>query len=219
MKLALYRNTPRLVISLILVGAVFLAACSGDAAAQVQAVVEAQTQGGVVEDSAELGVTADDAEQDSDSEDMSESDQANGDNSSEEDDEDSQDAGDGQVARTVPVVVPGSPELKSTDPSTFEIASGRIQLVEFFAFWCPTCKRMATTVHGLEDAYGEEINFVFLDQDDPATAPFREAFGYRYQPEFYLVNPDGIILGTWIGYTDGAILQDALERALENSSS
>ena len=213
MKADYFRKAPKIVVALILAGAVFLAACSGDAAAQVQAVVEAQTQGGAVEAVEEAAVegAAVEAEVLTDSDDMSEADQAG--------EEVSEEASVEEEARTVPVLVHGSPVLKSTDPSTFEIASGRIQLVEFFAFWCPTCKRMATTVHGLEDIYGEDINFVFLDQDDPATAPFREAFGYRYQPEFYLLNPDGIILGTWIGYTDGAILQDALERALENASS
>jgi thiol-disulfide isomerase/thioredoxin len=124
-----------------------------------------------------------------------------------------------EEVRAVPVLVPGDPQLKSTDPATFQIASGRIQLVEFFAFWCPTCKRMAPAIHGLEDIYGEQVNFVYLDQDDPATASFREAFNYRYQPEFYLLNPDGDILGSWIGYFDGAILQEAIEQALQNASS
>ena len=29
----------------------------------------------------------------------------------------------------------GSPELHATDPSTVNLASGKLQLVEFFAFW------------------------------------------------------------------------------------
>lgn len=36
------------------------------------------------------------------------------------------------VTETTPL---GSPELHATDPSTVKLASGQVQLVEFFAFW------------------------------------------------------------------------------------
>lgn len=197
------------------VTAILLSACGSNAAAELKAVVDAQTQSGAavaaevaqVETQVEGNVA-----------------EIEGPSSSPEAEEEVV-ADEGIVeasveeVRTVPVLVPGDPQLKSTDPATFQIASGRIQLVEFFAFWCPTCKRMAPAIHGLEDIYGEQVNFVYLDQDDPATASFREAFNYRYQPEFYLLNPDGDILGSWIGYFDGAILQEAIEQALQNASS
>lgn len=217
MKFFFNRTTPMALSVLLLAGALLLAACSGNAAAQVQAVVEAQTQTEPVASAEEVIeeaviVEADDG---AEVEVSTEGDQSGDAEYSAEVSEERSAEASVEDARAIPVLVPGSPALKSTDPATFEIASGRIQLLEFFAFWCPTCKRMASTVHGLEDIYGEQINFVFLDQDDPATASFRETFGYRYQPEFYLLNPDGIILGTWIGYTDGAILQEAIEHALQ----
>lgn len=58
---------------------------------------------------------------------------------------------------------------------------------------------MAPIVHGLEDIYKDRINFVYLDIDDPATSDFQRYFGYRYQPEYYLVGPDGEILASWFG--------------------
>lgn len=216
-----FRNAPTTLVALFLAGIFFLTACSGEAAAQVQAVIEAQTQSGAVESveeeveeaapiEAEVVAEADDdseADQVGEAENLAEV-------AEELSEEVSEEAGEEEV-RTVPVLTLGDPTLRGTDPSTVQLASGRIQLIEFFAYWCPTCKRMAPTVHGLEDAYGDEIGFVYLDRDDPATASFRETLGYIYQPHYFLLNPDGIVLGSWIGYTDSAILQDAIERALQ----
>jgi thiol-disulfide isomerase/thioredoxin len=195
--------------------AILLSACGSNAAAELKAVVDAQTQ-------SDVAVAAEVAQVETQVEgNVAEIEGPSSSPEAEEEvvaDESIVEASVEEV-RAVPVLVPGDPQLKSTDPATFQIASGRIQLVEFFAFWCPTCKRMAPAIHGLEDIYGEQVNFVYLDQDDPATASFREAFNYRYQPEFYLLNPDGDILGSWIGYFDGAILQEAIEQALQNASS
>lgn len=200
-----------IVPAIVLAGALLLAACAGGAAAEPLPAVELQPQPEVV--SAEVEVQADEAA-------LSEvGEEPAVDNSSEANVAvDDSSAAIGEEGRTVPVLVLGDPALRGTDPSTVSLASGRIQFLEFFAYWCPTCKRMAPTVHGLEDIYGEEINFVYLDRDDPATASFRETLGYVYQPHYFLLNPDGIVLGEWVGYVDGAILQDAIELALQNAS-
>jgi hypothetical protein len=58
---------------------------------------------------------------------------------------------------------------------------------------------MAPIVHGLEARYFGKINFYFLDADDPATKPFQEQFGFRYQPEFYLVDGTGKVVKQWVG--------------------
>jgi thioredoxin-related protein len=59
---------------------------------------------------------------------------------------------------------------------------------------------MAPIVHGLEDIYSDQINFVYLDIDNPETETFKRTFGYRYQPEYYLVGPQGEVLQSWFGF-------------------
>ena len=54
-------------------------------------------------------------------------------------------------------------------------------------------------VHGLEAKYYGKIAFSFLDADDPATRDFQTALGFRYQPEFYLLDANGNVLKKWIG--------------------
>lgn len=115
----------------------------------------------------------------------------------------------------LPMILPGSPDFHASRVEDFALASGQVQLVEFFAYWCAVCKAIAPTVHGLENIYGDHINFVYLDRDDPNTFQFQEQLGYIYQPHFFLLDANGLVLGQWRGYIDGVELQRALVSALQ----
>jgi len=54
-------------------------------------------------------------------------------------------------------------------------------------------------VHGLEAEYGDRMNFIYLDIDDPATNSFKRQLGYRYQPHIFLLDSRGNILKQWQG--------------------
>lgn len=70
---------------------------------------------------------------------------------------------------------------------------------------------MAPIVHGLEAEYFGRVNFIYLDIDDPASDPFKESLGYRYQPHIFLVDGDGSILQQWVG----PVTRDELAAALD----
>ncbi len=59
---------------------------------------------------------------------------------------------------------------------------------------------MAPMVHGLEAKYSAKIKFSYLDADDPATLDFQRTLGFRYQPEFYLLDANGQVLQKWVGF-------------------
>lgn len=59
---------------------------------------------------------------------------------------------------------------------------------------------MAPMVHGLEAKYAGQINFFYLDADDPATGDFQREYGFQYQPYFVLLDADGNIVRRWNGY-------------------
>ena len=105
-------------------------------------------------------------------------------------------------------------ELHATDPATVQLASGKVQLVEFFAFWDGASKSMAPMMYGLESGYGTRINFIYLDIDDPATKRFKDQLRYRMQPHFFLLDANGSIIKQWQGYVEEQDLIAAFEAAL-----
>ena len=61
---------------------------------------------------------------------------------------------------------------------------------------------MAPVVHGLEVQYYGQIDFSYLDVDDPLTDPFKEQFNFQYQPLFILLDGNGETVKVWAGAVD-----------------
>ena len=59
---------------------------------------------------------------------------------------------------------------------------------------------MAPMVHGLEAEYFGKVKFSYLDADDPNTQSFQRTLGFVYQPEFYMLDADGVVLKKLIGF-------------------
>lgn len=82
---------------------------------------------------------------------------------------------------------------------------------------------MAPIVHGLEQKYGDQIQFIYLDIDDPNTIPFQRAVFYdsRWRPYIMILDGDGNVIvdanGTksiWIGVIPGEVLELGILNAL-----
>lgn len=71
-------------------------------------------------------------------------------------------------------------------------------------------------MHGLETKYHNDIVFTYLDIDDPRTASFKQALGYRVQPHLYLLDANGNILDQWLGRITEETLMNAFNSALGN---
>jgi len=72
---------------------------------------------------------------------------------------------------------------------------------------------MAPVVHGLENKYSEQMNFVFLDIDNPGTKDLRDELGFQlgWRPYIFFLNSEGEIVGdTLIGYQQDDVLELAV---------
>ena len=58
---------------------------------------------------------------------------------------------------------------------------------------------MARMVHGLEAEYFGSVKFIYLDADDPYNVNIQRELGFVYQPEFYLVDANGVVLKKLVG--------------------
>ena len=70
---------------------------------------------------------------------------------------------------------------------------------------------MAPIVHGLEAEYFEAINFVYLDIEDKANSKFLKELGFRYQPQFLLLDGEGNIIKQWLGPVSVEDFRDAFD--------
>ena len=68
-------------------------------------------------------------------------------------------------------------------------------------------------MHGLEAKYSGQVTFVYLDIDDRRTDVFKSQLGYIVQPHLFLLDGGGQVLEQWLGYVDGAVLEEALRSA------
>jgi thiol-disulfide isomerase/thioredoxin len=107
-----------------------------------------------------------------------------------------------------------SARLSATNPRTVQIASGKPQLIEFFAYWSGPSLAMAPLVQGLQREYVGKVNFVYLDIDDPANKSFKRQLRFTREPHFFLVDAQGKVLRQWVGYVSLAQLRLALDAAL-----
>jgi thioredoxin-like negative regulator of GroEL len=73
---------------------------------------------------------------------------------------------------------------------------------------------MKPIVHGLEQEYGDRINFVYLDIDDPASEEMKRKLGYRFQPHFFLLDADGEVVADWLGIVPEEAFRQAFESLL-----
>jgi hypothetical protein len=72
-------------------------------------------------------------------------------------------------------------------------------------------------VHGLEAAYETEIEFVYVNIDDPASDVYKERYGFRYQPHFVLLDGQGEVVQEWLGIVDAADFEQAFAGLTDES--
>jgi len=73
---------------------------------------------------------------------------------------------------------------------------------------------MKPIVHELENEYGNDIEFVYLDIDNPNTLDARQKYNFRYQPHFILVDENGEVIEEWLGYNSPNVFEESFAQIL-----
>lgn len=92
------------------------------------------------------------------------------------------------------------------------IASDKPMLIEFYANWCLTCQEIAPTLTQLHQQYGEDVNFVTIDVDDPKQASAIEAYKVTGVPYIAVLDDHRAVVATLTGIVPQSILAGVLEQ-------
>jgi thiol-disulfide isomerase/thioredoxin len=73
---------------------------------------------------------------------------------------------------------------------------------------------MAPIVHGLEEKFGDQIHFAYLDMDDPQNEKIRRELGVGWPPVFYMLDEDGNVIDRRYLYKETAELEEIFMKVL-----
>ena len=76
---------------------------------------------------------------------------------------------------------------------------------------------MAPVVNGLENAYGEQVDFRRMDANSAAGGPAFQHYKLLGHPSYVLLNPDGQVMWKGLGELTNAELEGQLQAALNDS--
>ena len=103
----------------------------------------------------------------------------------------------------------------STDPE-IAFTNNKPTFLEFYAEWCEVCKEMAPKVAKIKDEYETDINFVFLNVDNPKWQKYIRKFNVNGIPQVNLFDSDANLEVTFIGKQEEQNIINSLDNLYDN---
>ena len=102
----------------------------------------------------------------------------------------------------------------SIDPE-IAFSNGKPTYLEFYAEWCEICKEMAPEVTELKKDFENEINFVFLNVDNPKWNKYIKKFNVNGIPQINVIDSNSNLLATLTGLQEENLLKKSMEYLIE----
>ena len=102
----------------------------------------------------------------------------------------------------------------SIDPE-IAFTNGKPTYLEFYAEWCEICKEMAPEVTELKNDFENQINFVFLNVDNPKWNKFIEKFKVNGIPQINIIDSNLNLQATFTGLQEQKTLKESLNYLIE----
>jgi len=101
----------------------------------------------------------------------------------------------------------------SMDPA-IAFTNSKPTYLEFYAEWCEICKEMAPEVTELIEDFDNEINFVFLNVDNPKWEKFIKQFKVNGIPQINFIDSNSNLKATFVGLQEEKTLKDSINDLL-----
>ena len=98
----------------------------------------------------------------------------------------------------------------SIDPE-IAFSTNKPIFLEFYAEWCEVCKKMSPGVNKLRNEYEKDINFVFLNVDNPKSEKYINQMNVNGIPQINLFNQALNLETTFIGLQDESDIEESLK--------
>ena len=102
----------------------------------------------------------------------------------------------------------------SMDPD-IAFTNSKPTFLEFYAEWCEICKEMAPEVTELKKEFEDELNFVFLNVDNPKWNKFIKQFKVNGIPQINIIDSNSNLEATFIGLQEEKKLRESIDYLLE----
>ena len=102
----------------------------------------------------------------------------------------------------------------SMDP-VIAFTNGKPTYLEFYAEWCEICKEMASEVTELKEDFDNDINFVFLNVDNPKWDKFISQFKVNGIPQINIFDSNSNLQATFTGLQEEKTLKNSINNIIE----
>ena len=106
----------------------------------------------------------------------------------------------------------------SIDPE-IAFTNNKPTFLEFYADWCEVCKEMAPKVDDIKNEYEKDINFVFLNVDNPKWEKYVKNFNVNGIPQVNIFDNDANLEFTLIGKQEEETIKESLDNLHINLNS
>jgi len=84
-------------------------------------------------------------------------------------------------------------------------------VVDFWAPWCENCKFFAPTLSQIHSEYGNRVNFILVNADNPASWNIIEEFGVDAIPHMAFIDDKGSVETALVGVVSGKAIRADLD--------
>ncbi|HEY9773871.1 MAG TPA: thioredoxin domain-containing protein [Planktothrix sp.] len=94
----------------------------------------------------------------------------------------------------------------------------RPTIIDFYAPWCVPCKQLDAVLAKVKTQYGEQINFVTVNVDDPSSGKLIDQYEVSPIPTLIFLNAEGEVVTYTIGYSGDTIVASSVKKILPAQS-